>query len=1552
MKAKKLFASVLFSVAALFAFVACSTEVSESGSTTEYTITFDANGGSGKMKTLSGKPGSTVKLPECTFARENFEFDGWAEKADGDAVYKNGQSITMKDSDFTLYALWKSLPPTAQMIRLKSLPEKTEYTLGEEFDVTGMVVELVYSDGNFETVEGWTTDFAQVATKPGMQNVTVSYGKMTATFCITVKEINISGIRLLSLPQKTVYFVGEEFDSTGMTVAADFESGESKVVTGWTTDFAQQVMQSGSRTVTVTFAERTASFEITVTEIALTGIELVSLPAKRDYILGQTFETEGISVKAHYNNGHEEIVSGWICDGVQVIAEAGQNKTVTVTYEGKTATFTVNVDGIVPIQLRIKSLPAKTEYEIGDDPDLTGLSLEALYNDGTLKEVTGWTSDFDIALQSTGTKTVTLRWNGLTASFTVTVGGTEVDFIQIRSQPVKKSYFVGDQFDPTGMKVLAVFKDETSREVTNWTTNFDTQTKSSGTKTITVTFGGKSATFTVNVTAVVVSSIEIVSQPSKTEYIVGDSFESTGLEVVAHYNNGTSKTVTDWTTNGTTVVRTAGEDKTVTVSYSGKSATFKITVVPVSVASIKVIVPPVKTTYYQFSKDSDFDKSGMEVKATYNNGTTAYITGYTTNLEEASKTAGDNVLLTVTYQGQSATMPVEIIALESIEVTAKPAKLNYYDDETLDCKGMTVTKIYSDGVRFTVTDWTADADLTVPGTRTVTVSYGGKTATFTVEVVGIESIQISTVPSKNLYLIGEEFDTTCLTVLGRRTDGSSINITDYEIAGFDSSAIKLGQTLTVSYNNGIKLLTTTYTVDIADNFQETVELLPAGTDGSLGTQGTYCLFGDYPQTLKQSSVTVVENKKIANGAGQYYYLGSDGYWYAKQDEKPYASTYKYWDGTSVGTGTKYFKVEPVKWRILTYNYQMPGNVLLFAENALLGDVKYNDSLDDREIAGETVHATNYRYSLARAFLNGKYESLDNRVKDYEEKGFLQNCFTPVAQSFIEETDVVNSLDYTTDYSRRAPFAKGYDCENTQDKIFYLSMYEVSFPEYGFADYQEVDEVRKISATDFAIATGREISGTGKITKWWTRTPGYYSGSGSRAILNDGAMNAVKVNLSPAIVPALTLKPGTIETPDLVSIRVETPPLKTECAAGEAFDRTGMVVKGTYSDGKEEEIIYYSTDFDQVVKTVGSNKTVTVSYGGKTATFTIEVINLFYSQLVMLPSGTNGSVGTSGTYCYFGAFPRTVKAGSVTVNESQSITMGANTYYTGSDGFWYAKAKEYAYGTDSQYKYTDGTQAKQSSASSYRYFKVEPIKWCVVTQNYNNTGKALLLAEEVLTANVPYFGSYSPRTRTVGSDSEIYPNNYKYSQIRAYLNGLDYYYYDTSSTKTIKKTDYTGMGFLQTAFTSSAQGLIAETTVDNSGASTTDYTGSLPKADGTHRFSDGTYDRDYTCADTSDRIFLLSEYEVTNTTWGFAKYSVYGTGNSRIRMPTDYALANYAYKSSSAGFGDNWWLRSPRYSYLARYVYDDGNADWGATVSGYTEFGVVPALCVDASLIQQ
>ncbi len=77
-------------------------------------------------------------------------------------------------------------------------------------------------------------------------------------------------------------------------------------------------------------------------------------------------------------------------------------------------------------------------------------------------------------------------------------------------------------------------------------------------------------------------SLAVSKAPAKTTYFVGDTLDTTGLELIATYSNGDTETVTSGYTVSGFDSETAGT-KTVTVTYKEKDATFEVEVVEPSI---------------------------------------------------------------------------------------------------------------------------------------------------------------------------------------------------------------------------------------------------------------------------------------------------------------------------------------------------------------------------------------------------------------------------------------------------------------------------------------------------------------------------------------------------------------------------------------------------------------------------------------------------------------------------------------------------------------------------------------------------------------------------------------------------------------------------------------------------------------------------------------------------------------------------------------------------------------------------------------------------------
>ena len=75
---------------------------------TTFTITFNANGGTGSMEPVTVEEGSRYPLPACGFIPPvNMQFSGWALSADGSVIANGAIMVT---SNITLYAIWEPVP--------------------------------------------------------------------------------------------------------------------------------------------------------------------------------------------------------------------------------------------------------------------------------------------------------------------------------------------------------------------------------------------------------------------------------------------------------------------------------------------------------------------------------------------------------------------------------------------------------------------------------------------------------------------------------------------------------------------------------------------------------------------------------------------------------------------------------------------------------------------------------------------------------------------------------------------------------------------------------------------------------------------------------------------------------------------------------------------------------------------------------------------------------------------------------------------------------------------------------------------------------------------------------------------------------------------------------------------------------------------------------------------------------------------------------------------------------------------------------------------------
>ena len=328
-------------------------------------------------------------------------------------------------------------------------------------------------------------------------------------------------------------------------------------------------------------------------------------------------------------------------------------------------------------------------------------------------------------------------------------------------------------------------------------------------------------------------------------------------------------------------------------------------------------------------------------------------------------------------------------------------------------------------------------------------------------------------------------------------------------------------------------------------------------------EGKYIYFGYWPQTLERDENVIAKLNEVAGTIPEYtiytvlekpenwlYYENSKDIWYI---DVIYSGTkyrgfymkefrtavygslgYSYISANHYTTWQVYwFKVEPIKWRILTTSgnsaYIMSDIALdafwLEPNRREAGFYKgeYGVFRGTKESDVDGTYANNWEYCFLRRWLN---------------ETFYNEVFNDLQKEIIKTTRLDNSARSCNPnndpkyygYKENAGENKYADqCKDTDDKIFLLSLRDITTTAYGFnEDVLAKDPARNLQATDFAKFRGAPMDiYEEKYVTWYTRSPSIGSRGGndgySTFVLDRHAKGAIdSTDLTPdgGVVPAL------------------------------------------------------------------------------------------------------------------------------------------------------------------------------------------------------------------------------------------------------------------------------------------------------------------------------------------------------------------------------------------------------------------------------------------------
>lgn len=228
-------------------------------------------------------------------------------------------------------------------IAITTPPDETAYEIGETISLDGMVLEAYYSDGSSKVVNNYTYS-PQTVSSNNDTEITISYteGGITKT---TIQEItigntpNLTGISIITNPDKMTYRAGEFFDNTGMVVVGSFDDGSSKVIRGYTYT-PTSALGKDDTTITVSYTKKgiTKTATLNIVIIYLTSIAITQEPTYKSYYDTESFNTQGMEITAYYSDNTNKVITTYTYSPSGVLPYGTTQIVVSYTEGGITKT--------------------------------------------------------------------------------------------------------------------------------------------------------------------------------------------------------------------------------------------------------------------------------------------------------------------------------------------------------------------------------------------------------------------------------------------------------------------------------------------------------------------------------------------------------------------------------------------------------------------------------------------------------------------------------------------------------------------------------------------------------------------------------------------------------------------------------------------------------------------------------------------------------------------------------------------------------------------------------------------------------------------------------------------------------------------------------------------------------------------------------------------------------------------------------------------------------------------------------------------------------------
>lgn len=418
--------------------------------------------------------------PGCFKSIEGYSYSGKIGTWTGSATSVRLNASTNQVRATKIVVTVESAPAAnLTSIAVSGTPTKITYFDGEPFDPAGLVVTGTYDDGTTSPISNgvtWECDPKTLAPETTSVDVMASVGNITSNVYtvkgITVKEkATLIAIEAKGTPAE--FWKGDKFNHDGITITARWSDKSETDVTSDCKFTEPDMNTAGKKTVTVTYENKTCTYDIEVKtientkETAYTVSEAKKLiDAGKDlatqvYVKGVVSKIDSYknsSITYWLDDNTFQVYSGMGLDnkgfnskedietGANVII-CGKIKKYNKDYEFDKGNYLVEYKA--PVEKVLKSIAisgeaTKTTYTEGETFDPAGLVVTATYEDESTEDVTGrveWTFNPETLAHGTPSVNVTAKYQNVeSASFKVDVEVSSLDAVDCETVDFTEVY--------------------------------------------------------------------------------------------------------------------------------------------------------------------------------------------------------------------------------------------------------------------------------------------------------------------------------------------------------------------------------------------------------------------------------------------------------------------------------------------------------------------------------------------------------------------------------------------------------------------------------------------------------------------------------------------------------------------------------------------------------------------------------------------------------------------------------------------------------------------------------------------------------------------------------------------------------------------------------------------------------------------------------------------------------------------------------------------------------------------------------------------------------